>query len=305
MPTKAPTSLPTNLPTKAPTPSPTTVTETNMPTQEPTASPTAPSPTSDCVPFEMSIMTDNYPGETTWSLTKGCSDEVVLSGGPFSKANTLYTENKCLPRGSYTFTIKDSYGDGNCCDNGVGKYSLSFDGELIAEGEENFGSEKSWNFGDASPNTFELTLKTDDYPEETSWMLVNRCTGMEELSVPAGRYNEARTEYTVSQCVSDADYTFTIFDSHGDGHCCGYGAGSYTIKYGGEVKSRPNDDDTSFDGYSQSTTWGSGSCNIGTKSESKPKAKPPRKLRSRNSSDGPNQRVSKPNTHSKRLRGNL
>lgn len=58
------------------------------------------------------ITTDSYPTETSWELLD--DDEVFTSGGKFSSANTKYTEQVCVYSDScYTFTIYDSYGDGN------------------------------------------------------------------------------------------------------------------------------------------------------------------------------------------------
>ncbi len=70
----------------------------------------------------LTILTDNYPGETTWTVTSG--GNTVASGGPYGSSNTTYTESICLPDGCYDFTINDSYGDGICCSYGNGSYTL-------------------------------------------------------------------------------------------------------------------------------------------------------------------------------------
>merc|ERR1711862_993277 len=62
------------------------------------------------------------------------------------------------------------------------------------------------------------------------------------------------TEYESEECVPAAEYIFEIADSYGDGICCGYGSGSYSIEYNGvEVAAGGQ-----F-GQSQSTSFGS--CN--------------------------------------------
>ena len=83
----------------------------------------------------VSILTDNYPGETTWALTD-LDGAVVVSGGPYSDANTLYEESICVGDGCYTFTINDSFGDGICCAFGEGSYTVSSDGVVLASGGE-------------------------------------------------------------------------------------------------------------------------------------------------------------------------
>ena len=83
----------------------------------------------------VSILTDNYPGETTWTLTD-LDGAVVASGGPYSDAGTSFEESICVGEGCYTFAINDSFGDGICCAYGEGAYTLSSDGAVLAEGGE-------------------------------------------------------------------------------------------------------------------------------------------------------------------------
>jgi len=82
-------------------------------------------------------------------------------------------------------------------------------------------------------STFKLSLTTDDYPGETEWILNNNCDNEETLS--GGPYQSGGTEYVEEKCVPTGEYTFTINDSYGDGICCGYGSGSYTLEYDGDV----------------------------------------------------------------------
>jgi len=82
-------------------------------------------------------------------------------------------------------------------------------------------------------SSFELLLTTDDYPTETSWTLLNECTNQEESQ--GGDYQDANTDYVEELCIPSGEYTFTIHDEYGDGICCSYGSGSYTLKYNGNV----------------------------------------------------------------------
>ena len=83
----------------------------------------------------VSILTDNYPGETTWTLTD-LDGTVLASGGPYSDAATVYEESICVGDGCYAFTINDSFGDGVCCTYGEGAYNVSSDGAVLAAGGE-------------------------------------------------------------------------------------------------------------------------------------------------------------------------
>ena len=96
------------------------------------------------------IVTDNYPGETTWSVTDDAG-ATVWSGGPYGATGTTYSETVCLPYGCYTLTVNDSYGDGICCAYGTGSFELSSGGTVLASGGE-FTSTTSANFCLDSPS---------------------------------------------------------------------------------------------------------------------------------------------------------
>ena len=63
--------------------------------------------------LKLSIRTDSNPQETTWKVTNLWTGEVVLEGGPYEQANTMYTETlEITDDGCYDFTIYDAGGDG-------------------------------------------------------------------------------------------------------------------------------------------------------------------------------------------------
>lgn len=88
----------------------------------------------------INILTDNYPGETTWSLTD-VTGAVVASGGPYVDVATSIQEVVCVGDGCFTFTIFDSFGDGLCCGYGTGSYDLTVNGALLTTGGEFLSSE--------------------------------------------------------------------------------------------------------------------------------------------------------------------
>lgn len=94
------------------------------------------------------ILTDNSPKETTWTLTSSCDDSKKwsLSGGPYSSASASETTPCLETDAKYTFTIKDLSGDGICCSNGEGSYSVSKDGVVQVKGGS-FTSGDSHSFG--------------------------------------------------------------------------------------------------------------------------------------------------------------
>jgi hypothetical protein len=74
-----------------------------------------------------------------------------------------------------------------------------------------------------------LTLKLDNYPEETSWTIKNASGATVASGGTYGASPDGST-ITATNCLPAGCYTFTITDSYGDGICCTYGNGSYTLK---------------------------------------------------------------------------
>lgn len=82
---------------------------------------------------------------------------------------------------------------------------------------------------ECTANEVRLTIKVDNYPHETTWNLKNAAN---EIIYSGGPYTGAGTTKTEDFCLENGCYTFTIFDSYGDGICCAYGQGFYNIKKG-------------------------------------------------------------------------
>lgn len=74
-----------------------------------------------------------------------------------------------------------------------------------------------------------LTLKFDNYPEETSWTIKNAGGTTVASGGPYGTSPDGST-INVTNCLAAGCYTFTINDVFGDGICCSFGNGSYTLK---------------------------------------------------------------------------
>ena len=91
----------------------------------------------------------------------------------------------------------------------------------------------------------EITITTDDYPAETSWNL-STSAGETIDEITAGELTGTSTVYTWEIILeSGNDYVFTIFDSFGDGICCDYGYGEYTLHLDGVLIHEGGDFDAS------------------------------------------------------------
>lgn len=77
-------------------------------------------------------------------------------------------------------------------------------------------------------NELLISITFDNYPEETSWSLING-SGQ---TVASDSYSSANADgSTINEdlCLPDGCYTFTINDAFGDGMCCDFGNGSYSV----------------------------------------------------------------------------
>ncbi len=108
-----------------------------------------------------------------------------------------------------------------------------------------------------------LSITLDDYPEETSWQIVNNSNN--QVVVSGGTYGSQPDGSTISvtECLDAGSYTFTINDSYGDGICCSYGNGSYSLTSGSTTLASGG----SFGG-SESTTFSVGGSARGPEVES-------------------------------------
>ena len=89
----------------------------------------------------VSILTDNYPFETSWTIKDG-NGTVLLQGGNYTNGMTVYLDSICVPINQcLTFDILDAAGDGICCNYGMGAYSIFENGIISASGGQ-FSSEE-------------------------------------------------------------------------------------------------------------------------------------------------------------------
>ena len=77
-----------------------------------------------------------------------------------------------------------------------------------------------------------VNMTFDNYPEETSWEIRNTSN---QIVFSGGTYGSQAdgSSLTVTKCLDAGCYTFIIKDSYGDGMCCSYGNGSYTVTSNG------------------------------------------------------------------------
>lgn len=151
--------------------------------------------------INVNILTDNYPGETTWELKE--TDEVgttttIYTGGPYVQANTLFTDSLVLTSAyDYEFIIYDSYGDGICCFYGAGIVSLTNECQGVIWVDEFQGSVNG-----GEQNTFQLSFSFNVEPcglEPPVW----GCTDSMALNyVPEATFDDGSCEYPPCEGVA-------------------------------------------------------------------------------------------------------
>jgi hypothetical protein len=79
-----------------------------------------------------------------------------------------------------------------------------------------------------------VELVHDGYPTNTGWTLRDSA-GALIASQPTGSYNSEGGTIVQAANITAGMYTFKMTDSYGDGICCRYGLGSFTITVDGET----------------------------------------------------------------------
>ncbi|MAJ43545.1 MAG: hypothetical protein CMF96_02215 [Candidatus Marinimicrobia bacterium] len=83
--------------------------------------------------------------------------------------------------------------------------------------------------------TLSIEIMTDSYPTETSWQVINE---LDEIVASVDAATEMTADFTLYSWEVElipGNYTFTIFDTFGDGICCIEGEGYYNLSLAGTV----------------------------------------------------------------------
>ena len=96
-----------------------------------------------------------------------------------------------------------------------------------SDGDSTNNSASTTTSLDSDYDTITLVINPDDYPQETSWKLLDQ--GINEI-VATGSLGYGTEFYSEDICVDyKSCFTLYVYDSYGDGICCGYGEGNFLI----------------------------------------------------------------------------
>nr|MBS0037906.1 T9SS type A sorting domain-containing protein [Saprospiraceae bacterium] len=165
--------------------------------------------------FEPEVVLFNFGTEELTSVDIYYS----INGGPDLVINwtgnlgTLESETITLPQQTFSFGSNDIY---------------AYTDQPNGEDDSDPSNDDYLHEFVVAETPFTLTIVLDDYPNETSWDIVD-ATG--EVLFSEGPYSGQQPGSTVVEnfCLEEVCYDFTIYDSYGDGICCAFGNGSYEL----------------------------------------------------------------------------
>jgi PKD repeat protein len=106
--------------------------------------------------LSLSLTMDLLGSQTTW-LIRDSDNQTIASGGPYSnfQNGSVNAYTICVIDGCYELVVLDSNGDGMCCTNGNGSYTLTDQNGAVLASGGNFSSSDITNFclnaGDPPP----------------------------------------------------------------------------------------------------------------------------------------------------------
>ncbi len=166
-------------------------------------------------------------GNGSYALENG--GEEIISGGDYGAGESI---TFCIDSGeifgctdpnAHNYNPDATQDDGSCetCSDGI----MNGDETDVDCGGTNC---EPCNDGCPSNAVTTLTLRTDNYGGETRWRLKKG-----NQTIARGRNYANNTVYTIDFNLPPGDdYKFVIVDSYGDGICCAYGEGYYSLDNG-------------------------------------------------------------------------
>ena len=206
------------------------------------------------------IVPDDYPAEISWELTDIAGNE--LASGGATGETVCVAANTCLQ-----FTIFDSYGDGICCGEGQGSYTVTVDGVVVATGgdyddeeltEINCPAGSTCNSAESvEASTTSIDANWDNHwysftPSQNGSYLIDACdnscdaaiwvygvcAGLQWDDTPAGSsfYTDGGCAGTGAELYADFEANITYYIRIGDlADDCAGGSIAWTVSYAGPI----------------------------------------------------------------------
>ena len=146
-----------------------------------------------------------------------------------------FTDNDVVHNTDYCYYVTSIYdlGESGPSNTACSQWDLMTPVGLTSEAND-ASVELNWDMPGSSM-ILNIEIMTDTYPTETSWQIENSL-GEIVASVEGGTEMISQfTMYSWDIELIPGVYTFTIFDSWGDGICCLAGEGYYNLSLGGTI----------------------------------------------------------------------
>ena len=163
----------------------------------------------------ISVRTDQRPKETHFTVTNSTGFKLFSKYYPFGIPSV--TEKKmCIPNDEcFIFEIFDTNGDGICCSNGNGSYSVWVNGEEVASGGKFKYYDKVLigNCETACPEgkeLFRVEMLTDDHASELYWSFKHE--GANDTLLSGSSYPDDTLQFIIEEtCIaSDECHIFEV-----------------------------------------------------------------------------------------------
>ncbi len=154
-----------------------------------------------------------------------CTEQIISCDGDIgtdTDGDGVCDSDDLCPGGDDTLDSDDD-GIPDDCDDCIG--DIDTDGDGVCDGEDICQGADDAQFCDS----LQLTLLLDNYAGETSIIIANFAGDiLWEVNGFGSADNNTLKEYGF--CLPGDDYDITIYDSFGDGICCGFGEGYYELR---------------------------------------------------------------------------
>lgn len=157
-------------------------------------------------------------GETTISDVE---IEVVVNGLVVDLINAT-VDVPFQEQGLVTITIEDNLQQSN---NHITLNLLNVNNQL--DGDVSNNSASTTTTLDSDYDVITLIINADNYPQETSWEVYDE--GLNQV-IASGSLEDDTQVFTEDICLNYGScFTLYVYDSYGDGICCGYGEGDFLV----------------------------------------------------------------------------
>lgn len=150
--------------------------------------------------------------QLAWSVTGGGSGSVPWTGSLASTASTnISLGSIAIPAGTGTLTVTVNDPNG--------------------QSDQAPGNDQATRTVAYHPAQVTLQLNLDQYGNETTWEIRTGAV----IHASGGPYTEEDDNGVyplapIQVCVPDGCHELVVYDSYGDGMCCAYGSGSFTLR---------------------------------------------------------------------------